>query len=238
MLADAVHVDKGIFNRMSLIDEQVYGQCFAQLFLPDDGSNQWHGVDVGVGVAVPYNSEHGQPLMLSPDASLLLAQWRMIGDQLQMLKEAHGVGRGKSEHSKEERSAAALSVESRNENNQVASLAESIEEFDQSIHRHAALWEGKNPNDAPKASYSRDVSIRSVGVQIQDAISLQALGVSPKAMLEIVAPLVVQTMNEQGATKSSIARAIAALGDSLEAPRPSTPEVNSLPEDKELPDGA
>ena len=209
MLSDVVPADRAIFNRMSLLDHQVYGQAFSQLFLPDDGTNLWAGVDIGVGVAVPYNSEHGQPIMLTPEAKIMLAQWQMVLDQIQMLKETHGVGRGKAEHSKEERSAAALSVESRNENNQVASLAEATEEFDRTIHRHVAAWEGVD--DYPRASYSRDVSIRSVSAQINDALQLKALGIPAETMIEIVRPLVIQTMAEQGAPPESVDAAVRAL---------------------------
>jgi hypothetical protein len=217
MLADLVRADRDVFNQYSLLRDQIYKQCFAQLFLPEDMGGGG-AIETGPGVAVTYNAQAGSPIMLSPEASLILAQWRILGETLHMFREFAAVGRGKAEYSKEERSGQALEVESRNENNRVASVVESVEEFDRTLHRHAAAWEGLS--DYPKATYGRDVSLRSLGAQINDALSLKALGVPAATMREVLSPLVTQHMREQGQTPDAIKRAVeslASLTDTVEA---------------------
>jgi hypothetical protein len=209
MLTGLVRNDRSIFNRMSLLDEILYKQAFAHLFLPTDDAGLPGPVDVGPGVAIGYNSANGQPMMLSPDAALITAIVSLISGQMQAVRENHGVGRGKAEYSKEERSAEALQVESRNENNRVAMLAASCEEFDRALHRHVAAWEGRA--DAPRAEYSRDVSLRSVSRQLADATSLKALGLPWEVLQVVVAPMVAEMMKEQGRSKESIAEALTAL---------------------------
>jgi hypothetical protein len=94
IVADVVYADRDLLNEMSLIRDTIYGQIFYQLFLPDDGTNQWAGVDVGVGVAIPYNSEHGQPMMVGPTSDLIRAQYELATSKAQLVSQLLGLGRG------------------------------------------------------------------------------------------------------------------------------------------------
>jgi len=208
MLASLVRGDRHIFNGLSVIHDVIAKQAWSQLCLPDDGTGM-ATLDVGPAVALLYNSQFGTPIMLTPDSSIIMAQWQILAGELQMFRESVGAGRGKAEYSKEERSADALTVESRHENNRVASLVESIEEFDRTLHRHVARWEGAS--EYPRASYGRDVSLDSVADQLSDALSMKSLGLGPEVMREIIRPIVVRYMRQQSQSPDAIARATESL---------------------------
>lgn len=211
MLSGLVRGDRAALNYRSLLDEVMYNQAFASLWVPDDEGSAPGPIDIGVGIANGYNAQNGVPLLLSPEASLLMSIWQIQAEHINMLRQTYGVGRGKAEYSKEERSAAALQVESRHETTRVASLAECCEDFDTALHRHVSRWEGTEA--PPPAEYSRDVSLRALSHQINDAFALKKLGVPWGAMREVIKPLVAEHMKEQGRTKESIEAAVAALND-------------------------
>lgn len=219
MLAGLTRVDRAIFNLRSLIDEVIYGQAFAQLWVPDDGGRAPGAVDIGIGIANSYNAENGSPMLLSPESALILALWKILREEMDLARETYGVGRGKAENSRAERSALAIQHESRNEQNRAAVLAERCEDFDRQIHRHVAAWEGKE--DVPVPEYSRDVSLRSLSTQLADALSLKALDIPFEAMKEVKKPLVAEHMAQSGRNKAAIDRAIAAVEAAAEpAPPP------------------
>jgi hypothetical protein len=210
MLSGLQRNDRSIFNAMSLLDDQIYKQGFSTLALPQDLNSQGpYHYDVGPDTALLYDGSSGAPMMLSPEAAVILAQWTIIGGKLQMSREREGVGRGKAEYSKEERSGEAVMQESRNEFNRAALLAEAIEEFDHRLHRHVAAWEGQS--EYPRANYSRDVSLRSLQARLAEAVSLKAAGVPAEAMVEILRPLVIQHMKESGLGRDAIDAATTAL---------------------------
>jgi len=233
MLADIPRLDRYLFNRMSVLDEILTKQGFAQMFVPEDVGSAPGPIDIGPGMAIGFNSENGQPLMVAPEAALIMAHWQSILNTIQLAKESAGVGRGKAEASKEERSADALLVESRNESNRVSALVSAAEEFDRQIHRHVAAWEGESI--APMATYRRDVSMRSLGRQINDALQLKALGLPEETMKKIIAPLVQQHMHEQGQLPADIREAVKSVEEADEA---LALEVMQPPEEDEKPEVA
>lgn len=212
LLASAVSADAALFNMVSLLHEQNWGQVFSQLWVPGDGTGaSLSGLDVGVGVACEFNAEHGVPLMLSPDSGILEFQLSMIKQHVEMTRQLNGVSRGSAETSREERSAAALTVEYTDRNNQVASLAAQCEEFDRQLHYHVAMWEGIPPEQAPQASYCRDVSLKSLSQQIQDVSALSALSIPEPVKRELLRPLVARLLREQSAPDAVISDADQAL---------------------------
>lgn len=214
MLSGLVRGDRAAFNYRSLLDEVMYNQAFASLWVPDDEGGAPGPIDIGVGIANGFNGANGTPLLLSPEASLLMAIWQIQAEHINTLRQTYGVGRGKSEYSKEERSAAALQVETRHETARVASLAECCEDFDTALHRHVAAWE--NEKIPPHAEYSRDVSLRALSSQLSDAFELKKLGVPWAAMREVLKPLLAEHLKEQGRPKDVIEIALSALEASAE----------------------
>jgi len=236
VLSGLARGDRNLYNLGSLLDEVIYGQAFASLWIPDDEGGAPGPISVGVGIANTYNGANGSPLMLSPPTELIVSMWKLIADKMNALRQLYGVGRGKAEYSKEERSADALEVESRNESNRVAALAEACEVFERALHRDVAAWEGRSES-IPQAEYSREVSLRSLSAQLNDAMSLKSLGLPWDALREVIKPLLASLMKEQGRNKESIEAAIRALEKEPEK-RPNVPDVSALREDSDAEDDA
>jgi hypothetical protein len=214
MLADLVRLDRRFYNAMSVADEILCTQGFSQTFIPEDRTGVAAPITLGPGRYVSYNSENGTPIQLSPPAEHILAHLQYMTHILQLAKETAGVGRGKAEHSKEERSAEALLVESRNENNRIVALVESAENFEETLLRHVAAWEATEAPASP--NYSRDVSLRSLSRQINDALQLKQLGVPVEAMKQVIKPLVAQHMQEQGLSRKDVKAAEKAVDGMVE----------------------
>ena len=211
LLTDVLYGDKAIYNLLSLFHDQIYSQCFSQLAVPTE-NGEAPDLELGLKRVLGFVAEGGaRPMYLSPEADLLHAQLKIIGEHIGWIRQLASVSRGRAEYSKEERSAAALSMESADKNNAVASLAGAAESADRAIHRHAAAWMGDKPGEGGLASYSRDVSLKALSAQIADATSLAALQIPQAAMRELYRPLLVRAMREQGQGEDAIARAIDAL---------------------------
>ena len=206
MLADMTRIDRRFLNAMSVTDEILAMQGFSQTYIPEDSAGVATPITMGPGRYVSYNSENGVPLILTPPAEAILTHMRYMQTILALAKETSGVGRGKAEASKEERSAEALLVETRNENNRIVTLVNAAAEFDAQLHRHVAAWEGAK--EIPTAEYNRDVSLRGLSKQIDDALKLQSLGVPVEAMRLVIKPLVAQHMQEQGLPDKDVKEAV------------------------------
>ena len=239
LIASAVSADMCLFNLLSLFHEQLYGQVFAQTWIPGDGSGSaLAALDVGVGVACEYDGQHGQPMMLAPPPALLDIQGKIIQQHIDWWLKLSGTSRGKSENSKEERSAQALSVEYTDRDNQVASLAEHCEEFDRQLHWHVAKWEGiasgartmADLGAIPWASYSRSVSLQTTAEQIANVVALGALQLPHEVKQKLIKPLVVRLMREFASTEEDVAEAQAAIDAMEEAVEPTNP-AGPLPGD-------
>lgn len=228
MLLDLLETDRSVFNLLSLLDESIYNQAFSLLAVPLGLGDSLTSIDIGPAMAFGYNAEAGQPRYLSPAADVIRVQWDLIVERLSLARQTHGVSRGRAEFSKEERSAATLAIESQDKNNAVASLAEHLETFDNGIMADLAEWNGDSVNPPPPVAYSRDVSLRALSQQINDALSIKQLGVSPAAMVEITKPLIEQTLKEHGRSQDEIANALGAIGDMQQAVSNATEEPPSM----------
>jgi hypothetical protein len=211
MLADLVPIDLGIFNRFSLLDEQLYGQAFSQLAVPLGHGQQTPEVTTGVERVFGFNGENGAPLYISPASDIIRVHMDGIDRLFEMARQTSGVSRGSAEVSKESRSAAAINLESQDKHNAIAMLAEHLEEFDRGIYQDIAEWNDLSPEDAPQARYHKDVTLKSVSNQITDALKLMQMQVTQTAMKEIAIPIFERVLKEHGASEAAMARARKAI---------------------------
>lgn len=227
ILADVLDMDLNVFNLMSLFHDQIYAQVFAQLVMPTD-SHGISDVELGARRVLLYDPESGSPQYIQPNHSLLLALWQIIMDEISITRQMASTSRGRAEYSREERSAAALQAESGDKHNAMASLVDCVETFDRAVHRHAAAWEGlDNP---PRANYSRDVSLKALSAQIDDATKISALSIPGKALVEVYKPLMARMLREHGQGEDSIKRAYSALDEIGEQMEQITRQTLSAPQ--------
>lgn len=195
-LAGVCDADRKIHNRRSEMDELERAQAFAMLAIPEAESGPAGGVDLGPFRAFTYDSDAGAPSYISPDQAILAGKAQRIAEDLHVVRQLAGAGRGRAEFSKEERSASALSLESSEKQNLMAWWAGSTQEFDNALHRHAAKWDKRET--WPKASYDRTFDLRSISSQIQDLVQLATVEVLKPVVAELGKPVVARILREAG----------------------------------------
>ncbi|MEE9366910.1 MAG: hypothetical protein V3W44_09510 [Dehalococcoidales bacterium] len=227
ILADVVDFDRDLFNKLSLLDEQLYKQVFALLAVPLAQGEDLGAFEIGPGNALGFNAEAGQPVYLSPSPEIVKVQRDLVTQDIQAVRQVHGVSRGKAEFSKEERSASALTLESQDKHNVVAALAEAVEAFDRGLHQDVADWMGTDA--VPQVSYSRELTLKSSREQIGDARELATgLGVPAGVIREMVKPVALRIMREHGRPDEVIQKVVKLLEEEPEeAPPMPQPEAEA-----------
>lgn len=209
LLSASIELDRNIFNAVSLLDDQVIKQCFSVMGIPVAPGEEIGQINIGPASAFGYNAESGAPLFISPDVRLIEVQWKLVLDKIHLFREFARMSRGRAEYSKEERSAASLTLESNDKASALAGLAERCENFDEAIHEDAARWWGQ---DAPKkANYSRELTLKSVGEQINDAVNLTRLAPSNRLRTILARGPVSRHLREQGIGQDVVSEAIGSL---------------------------
>ena len=225
LLSDLVDADRSLLNQTSLLLEQIYGQVFAVLCLPvAEGAPVPQGLNIGINRFLGFNSGNGTPTYLQVNPEVLAVQWKLIQETISTYRQLKNVGRGRAEFSKEERSAASMSLESADKHTAVAALAEKVEAFDHQLHRHVAAWKGWDPADAPKANYNRTISLHSLREQIGNVIQLKQLGLKKAVLEKLTSPVYVRALKEFGVEADDIEQAAGELLDDMhlagDAPTP------------------
>lgn len=225
-LSDVADADRKLLNRQSEMDELERAQAFALLAIPEAESGPSGGVDIGPFRAFTYPSEAGAPTYINPDQTILKGKQERIADTMHIIRQLAGAGRGRAEFSKEERSAASLSLESSEKQNLMAWWAGSTQEFDIAVHRHAAKWEGLE--SWPVASYDRTFDLRAISSQIQDLVQLSSVAVLRPAMSDLAKPVIARILREAGVSQDKVDEAIRLVEEEaakLDAEEPAGPVV-------------
>jgi len=205
-LSDVADADRKMLNRQSEMDELERAQAFALLAIPEAESGPSGGIDIGPFRAFTYPSEAGAPSYINPDQNILKGKQERMGDTMNIVRQLAGAGRGRAEFSKEERSARALTLESSEKQNRMAWWAGSTQEFDITVHRHAAKWEGLK--EWPEASYDRTFDLRAISSQIQDLVQLSSVEVLQPALAELAKPVIARILREAGVSQERVDEAI------------------------------
>lgn len=213
-LADVLDLNRHNLNELSELDEVDRAQAFAMLAVPTS-EGQGGSIDIGPWRAFTFAAEAGKPEYISADAAHSAGRWLRASDKLQIGRQLANASRGKSEYSKEERSADALMVESSDKSNQMAWWSASTEEFERSLYRMVALWTGSAEDSAPEVHYQRVFDLRSLSKQIDDLTKLSKV-VPPDTAIEIAKPIVSRVMTEGGAEPDAVREVV----DAMEAPEP------------------
>lgn len=215
--ADALDFDRHLLNKMSESDETERTQAFSLLAWPVAEGGVRGSLDVGPNRAVAYSSDVGTPSYISPDPSVVDGVWKRAEGQIQMVRTLEGASRGRAEYSKEERSAASITVESEDKRNRMTWWAAAVEEFDRDLHDVAGLWIGAKP---PTVSYTKDFDFRAVTAQIADIVQLNVLQLPRKAIFELAKSPVTAILRENGVEADVLDRVLAVIDEEMEKPEP------------------
>ena len=221
---DVADTDRSVFNKLSLLDELLYKQTFSILAVARREGSPMADATIAPDMAFVYDAEAGPPSYIAPDASQVLALWRVISDTVGLIRTQSEAGRGAAaEQSAEARSAAAIGAEQGDRNNVMSSLAESMEAYELDLYDCAARWAGKS--DKPVATYPRKFDLRTVNQAIADLVQVKQLQVGQRVLSVLTAPILQQMLRETGASQDEIDSMI---GD-LEADMEDAEESAKLP---------
>jgi hypothetical protein len=198
-LADVLDLDRDCLNKMSELDELERMQSFGLLCIPEAEGTSIGSIDVSPFSALKIPSEAGMPRYVSPDTGLANGKWQRVQEKMMVIRQLAGASRGKSEYSKEERSAEALAAENEDKKNQMAAMAAATEEFDNALHRTVLAWIGKSTDVYPQPHYPKTFDVKGTFTKIAELVQLNSTDIlSPFALAELVKPIVSGLLKENG----------------------------------------
>lgn len=225
-VADVLDLNRDILNKLSELDEVERSQTFGVMAIPTLEGLATGGFDIGPFRAITYPSAAGPPTYLDPNPHHPNGKWDRIGEKLFTGRQLAGVGRGKSEFSKEERSASAIAAEADDKKNQLSWWAKSLQEFDQKVHDAVGRLQGV---PSPTVAYSNRFDIKGTMVEVQEVMQLASIDVmadSRRAVSTLLSPIVRRMLSEQGVDPAEIDSAVENIRESGEK----QPEVEAPPE--------
>lgn len=221
--ADALDFNRHQLNKFSELDETERLQTFSILAWPLTDGGTLGEMEIGPNRAVGYDSAAGTPSYVNPDGTLPDGKWKRIEGQLQMGRTLEGASRGRAEYSKEERSAASITVESEDKRNRMTWWAAAGQAFDRELHEIMAVDLGE---DAPnEAAWAKDFDFRAVSAQIADINQLKAAGLPKKTIFILARGPAQKILRENGVSTEKVAEALAEID--AEAEKPDTAPANT-----------
>jgi hypothetical protein len=198
-IGDAIDLDREIFNLYSQLGVLEDVQAFALLYLPVEEGGGMGPIDIGADVAFQ-GPPGGAPVYVSPGSDLVNAKWDRIEKRIHLARQQMGIGRGRAEYSKEERSADAIMRESEDKLTMLSVLSQSTEEFDQACLDMVAALEGKSMGEPPAVNYPRNFDTKGTSAQINELLQLGSVdGAVPQAsMITLAKPIVANMLKEKG----------------------------------------
>lgn len=190
-LGDFCKAANHAFNLSSLLSEILYKQTFSWMIFP---SKDVDVLQTGTGSALGWDAKESggaMPNFVSPDADQARVLIESIRDVLEQARQGIGVGRGRQEGSMEKSSAAALELESDDKRAVLMDIASECQDFERRLCRMVNLYRNvKTPEQQPTIEYPTDFNVRSLQVEIDEALAMDKLGISPEIKLKLVEQIV------------------------------------------------
>lgn len=223
-VSPALDFDRHMLNKFSEIDENERAQMWALLCIPEFEGQQTGGVDIGPFNAYTYPAEGRPPNYTSPDPQITATLQSRLEAMVHMLRQMVAIGRGRAEYSKEERSAASISLESSEKRNQMNLWAKATLEFELSITRHVAAYE--NVEVPPEPQYDDDFDLETVSSAIQDLLQYGAIKLEGRPdIVEMARPIVLRKLRSRGASQETITKVLDFLDEQAQT---QTPEIDTF----------
>lgn len=186
-MADLPKIANAIYNFYSLAMDMGYKEVFSLLTFPDKRIDT---IQVGTSTVVGYDpgATGGKgPEYISPDPDQLRVLLEMIGGLIEQARQAVGVGRGRSESSKQIMSADAMELESKATESIMVDIAGAAEDGERRIAAMVQRYKTEAAQTGADTSidYPREFDVRSLQADVMEATSMRALGLSPEVMLRM-----------------------------------------------------
>lgn len=210
-ICDALDIDREVFNLYSQLGVLEDIQSFALLYLPVEEGSAMGAIDIGPESAFQ-GPPGGSPAYVSPGSDLVNAKWERIEKRIHMARQQMGVGRGRAEYSKEERSADAIMRESEDKLTFLSLLSKSTNEFDQQCLRLVAEMEDIPEDKIPTVNYPRGFDTKGTQAQINELLQLASTKTVPmSAMITLSKPIVAAMLKEKGVDERIVTATLAGM---------------------------
>ncbi len=169
-----------LFNLGSLLDQILYEQTFSILTIPAGNVNK---VEVATNRALGYNPERSGngAQYIAPDPEQARVLMEAAGAALEELRQRAGVGRGRSETSKQRQSADAAELESEGEKTILHDIVDAAEDWERRVVQMFDAYRGRAADSDTKAEviYQRKFDLGSLQGELAEILSWKAVGASP-----------------------------------------------------------
>lgn len=195
LAADLFKVSNRVFNLCSQLGEILDNQTFSQLVVPDPGG-RLDKIQVGIHRFFGYDAQGGSgaPEYVSPDADQARVMMEAIGACLEIAKSMVGVGRGRSESSKQQASADALELESDDKRAILATIADEAEDFERRLAKLFLAYANETPAEGEAdefyIQYQRNFDLRSFQAKVSETLEMAKVPLPPKAAAEDLKALI------------------------------------------------
>ncbi len=180
-----------IYNFTSLLSEILYKQTFSWLAIPDKNADV---VQMGVNTAFGYDpaGTSAVPTYLSPDPEQARVIMESINAAVEQSRQSFGVGRGRAESSMSPTSGETAQLESADKRSILGDIAGEAQDFER---RHAETVlayrsQGAVSQTKPTIRYADDFDVGSLQSEINEALAMVKLTLSPQVKLATVSNIV------------------------------------------------
>jgi hypothetical protein len=175
-----------IYNYSSLLSEILYKQTFSWLAVPDKNVDT---LQLGVNTAFGYDAQgtSAVPSYISPDPEQARVLMESIVAAVEQARQAVGVGRGRAESSMTPASGETATLESADKRSLLGDISAEAQDFEIRLAEMVLSFRaaGSVPSEKPTIKYAQDFDIDSLKSEINEALSIQKLGLSPEIWMEI-----------------------------------------------------
>ncbi len=195
LAADLCKGANHVYNLGSLLSDILYKQTFSWLVIPDKNVDT---LQMATSTFFGYDPQgsSAKPEYVSPDAKQAEVILAAITQHIEQMRQAIGVGRGRQESSRMPTTADGMELQNEDKRSILYDIATEAEAFERRLVDMVQLYRFPNAtptsaaDDAVRIQYQREFDLRTLGEEVDEALSFKSLGLSPEINLEMAAQLV------------------------------------------------
>lgn len=186
LITDFAKGANSVFNYGSLLNEIAYKQTFSQLIVP----GAFDTLEAGTNTFFSWTpaGSNAEPKYIAPDPRQAEIMMALIASTLEQMRQAFGTGRGQQEASKQKSSAAALELENEDKRSILGDICGAGEDFEKRLAMLVLAYKSGTPptiKDLPHIQYPHDFDLQAFQDEINETLSLRAIGLSPEVEREL-----------------------------------------------------
>lgn len=187
LITDFAKGANSVYNYGSLLNEIAYKQTFSQLVVP----GSFDVLEAGTNTFFSWTpaGSSAEPKYIAPDPQQANVLMALIQSTLEQMRQSFGIGRGRQEGSMQKSSSAALELESEDKRSILGDICGQGEDFEKRLAMLVLSFKnvGAKPSvkDLPHIQYPHDFDLQAFQDEINEFLSLRAVGLSPEVDLKL-----------------------------------------------------